>query len=166
MVEQNANEVVSGFAWVLTSALRGVGADVTVMAFEDRTTMVYRRDEPLKPGQMKYLPDEYGTDPSKALLEAELIFRSTRRKNKLFLIISDGHFDTRGEIERFNSMGVLTAAAFLNLYPHYLKDMTPAMIREQYGHGASIFHTTMNPHELVGFAKEVVKVGIKRRARS
>ena len=167
MRRDDADEVVSGFAWVLTSALRAVGADVSVMAFEGDTTMVYRRDEPLAPNRVKYLNHAGATNPSLALLEAELIFRSTRRKNKVFLIISDGHFDNEGtgEIERFNASGVLTAAAFLNLYPEYNVGFSPEKMRETYGHGASIFHSTMNPHDLVGFAKEVVKQAVKRRAR-
>ena len=171
MHAQNANEVVSGFAWALTTALRAVGADVTVLSFGDDVYSVYRRNVPLPRGRMAVLPALGMTWPDRALLEAELILRSSRRSNKLFLIITDGMFNTAGEIARFNSMGVLTAAAFLNLYPEDQVDestgerFTPKEMRARYGHEASIFFETPNPNALVAFAKEVVRVGIKRRSR-
>ena len=171
MVGQSANEVVSGFAWTLTTALRAVGADVTVLSFGDEVYSVYRRNVPMPRGRMAVLPALGMTWPDRALLESELILRSSRRSNKLFLMITDGMFNTAGEISRFNSMGVLTAVAFLNLYPEYQVDettkqpFTPKEMRARYGHEASIFFETPNPNALIAFAKEVVKVGVKRRSR-
>lgn len=166
---QGANVVVSGYAWALTSALRGVGADVTTLAFGSVTRTVYRRGTEVPTGTLKSLPADGGTNPDAALFEAELIFRSSRRKNKLLIMVTDGVFDnptlSRATIARLHQYGVLSAMAFLAIHPNFA-NQSPTKLRDNYSCGVHLFHRTTNPGELVGLAKEVVRLAIKRRGHS
>jgi len=167
MTYQGNDRKASIACWTIKRALEHIGAPVTVYAFDDQNEVAYNRQEKADRLQYKFIYGDGGTNPYTALLESEQLLMSSRKKNKMLFIITDGEFnhDPNDEIiERISKRGILTslvlimdARSFENHYSN--KDM------KKVAHKAEIFGRISHAGELLAFAKAMVVGAIKKRSR-
>jgi hypothetical protein len=104
--------------WTIKRSLESIDANVTAYTFDDESQVLYKADESAKATEYRSAFAGGSTDPSQALLEAERIFQTTRKKTKLLFIVSDGEWfnETRcnDTIQRINAIeGASTSAVFI-----------------------------------------------------
>ena len=155
--------------WTIKRALESVGGLVTVYAFDDQTETAYRREEQANRTQFKFIYGSGGTDPHAALLAAEQLLMSSRKKNKMLFIITDGVFDENKNdeiIARISKRGILTVMTLI------MAERDKLWYEERYGftdkkftHGAEIFGRVQTGRDLLPFAKSVVTGAIRKRGR-
>ena len=154
------NEAASETLWVLTKSLKAMGADVTACTFGSGQQVVYsREDEKVK--EVLQTGASGGTDALPLLEEAERLFRSSRRRNRLLIMVTDGQWSQDKACDetmrRIEALGVLSAVAFLD--PSHLN--TEVAFRN-YGHGAQVFGATDSGTALTAWGKSLVTATIKR----
>jgi hypothetical protein len=152
--------------WTIKRALEQIGAPVTVYAFDDKAEVAYKRTELAHRTQYKFIYGNGGTNPYTTLLAAEQLFISSRRKNKMLFIVTDGAFDASKNdevIDRIAKRGVLTAMTLImdNHDAKYYEDR--GMTEKEFRHGAEIFGRIKDARDLLPFAKAVVVGAIKKR---
>lgn len=169
-MSSNRNDQKASIAcWTIKRALESINCAVTVYAFDDESEVAYKRDEQAHKTMYKFIFGDGGTHPYKSLLAAEQLFISSRKKNKMLFIITDGIFDARQNdevIKRLSKRGVLTCAVLImtqkefdwHLQHNYIKD------EKELQHGAEIFGRISTAADLVPFAKAVVTGAIRKRA--
>lgn len=155
--------------WTIKRALEHIGAPVTVYAFDDQNEVAYTRQEKANRTQYKFIYGDGGTHPYPALLEAEQLLMSSRRKNKMLFVVTDGEFDARQNdeiIDRISKRGILTSLLLIMSDREY-KNLTENHGRQidQFRHGAEIYGRVNSAADLLPFAKSVVKAAIKKRSR-
>lgn len=155
--------------WTIKRALEHIGAPVTVYAFDDKNEVAYTRQEKANRTQYKFIFGDGGTHPYPALLEAEQLLMSSRKKNKMLFVVTDGEFDARQNdeiIERISKRGILTSLLLIMSDREY-KNLTENHGRQvdQFRHGAEIYGRVNTAADLLPFAKSVVKAAIKKRSR-
>lgn len=153
--------------WTIKRALEHIGAPVTVYAFDDQTEVAYSRSEKADRLKYKFIYGDGGTNPYAALLESEQLLMSSRKKNKMLFIITDGEFHSHPNdeiIERISKRGILTSLilimdsnSFDRHYGHREK--------KEIAHKAELFTRISQAGELLSFAKAVVIGAIKKRSR-
>lgn len=153
--------------WTIKRALEQIGAPVTVYAFDDKAEVAYKRTELAHRTQYKFIYGNGGTNPYTTLLAAEQLFISSRRKNKMLFIVTDGAFDASKNdevIERIAKRGVLTAMTLImsDRDVEYYEDR--GMTEKEFRHGTEIFGRISNARDLLPFAKSVVVGAIKKRS--
>ena len=154
--------------WTIKRALEHIDSPVTVYAFDDQNEVAYTRDEKANRTKYKFIYGNGGTHPYPALLAAEQLLMSSRKKNKMLFLITDGEFnaDKNDElIERIAKRGVLTIMTLIMNSKSYNElieryGRTP----EEFRHGAEIFGRVNNAEDLLPFAKSVVTGAIKKRS--
>jgi hypothetical protein len=154
-------------SWTIKRALESIGAPVTVYAFDDKAETAYKRSELASKTHYKFIYGSGGTNPYTTLLAAEQLFISSRKKNKMLFIITDGAFDAKKNdevIERIQKRGVLTTMTLI-MSDRDLEYVTNQQGIEQYRHGTEIFARIKSARDLVPFAKSVVSGAIKKRGR-
>lgn len=166
MSSRENDRLASQACWVIKRALEAIDAPVTVMAFDDRTELVYGRENLASRRGYKFIYGQGGTDPREALLEAERMFMTSRKKTKILLLITDGVFNN-GEsddaIARMASRGVLTSMVLL------MPD-EGSWISHQIEHDKNLFHgceikgKVDSAAMLIPFARALVIGAIKKRA--
>ena len=169
MGSNNNDRDASIASWTIKRALESIGAPVTVYAFDDKVETAYKRDELASKTQYKFIYGSGGTNPYSGLLVAEQLLISSRKKNKMLFIITDGAFDARKNdeiIERIQKRGVLTAMTLImsDSDLEYITNRQENAL-EQYRHGTEIFARIKAARDLVPFAKAVVSGAIKKRGR-
>ena len=152
--------------WTIKRALEQIGAPVTVYAFDDKAEVAYKRTELAHRTQYKFIYGNGGTNPYTTLLAAEQLFISSRRKNKMLFIVTDGAFDASKNdevIDRIAKRGVLTAMTLImdNHDAKYYEER--GMTEKEFRHGAEIFGRIKDARDLLPFAKAVVVGAIKKR---
>lgn len=154
---QTADEAL----WVLTTALKGIGADVTAIAFGSQSFTIYSRDEEKVGKKVLSVNHGGGTDTLPALEEAERIFRSSQRRNRLIIILTDGDWSQAPAcdetLRRIEGLGVLSAVAYIDTDGF---DVSKAFPR--YGHGAQVFGGVSKASDLLPWGKALVTATIKR----
>jgi len=114
-------------AWAVKNAVESIGGDVLVMSFTTTTGMVYPMSEKAKRAHYRVMGARGGTNPRDALHRASHVLRSSTRRKKMLLIITDGDWSSEMDSERLirdmNHAGVTTALGFLhtsgsNMKPH------------------------------------------------
>ena len=162
---QSADEVASNVTWVLTKALKEMGADVTVVTFGNTSEVVYSREDTGRVKEVRKIQGWGGTDALPALEEAERLFRSSRRKNRLLVMVTDGSWSQEHACDetmrRIEGLGVLSAVAFLDTNGGRYKT-TPEQDFNNYGHAAQVFGSTKSGAELAAWGKALVTATIKR----
>jgi hypothetical protein len=155
-------------SWTIKRALEGIGAPVTVYSFDDETELAYNRTELANKTHYKFIYGSGGTEPYSALLAAEQVLISSRKKNKMLFIVTDGAFGTKSDevIERMGKRGILTAMSLI------MGDSDMEFYEKRYGytddtfrHGAEIYSRIKSARDLLPFAKSVVTGAIKKRGR-
>jgi hypothetical protein len=91
---------------------------------------------------------------------------SSRKKNKMLFVITDGVFDNKKNdeiIERISHRGILTSMALI------MDDKTAeyydsrSQMEDTFRHKAEVFTRIASARDLAGFAKSVVVGAIKKR---
>lgn len=155
--------------WTIKRALEHIQAPVTVYAFDDAAEVAYTRNELAHKTEYKFIYGNGGTEPYPTLLAAEQLLMSSRKKNKMLFIVTDGVFNTNKNdelIERIKKRGILTALTLImndREYKYYTESGN--YDEKQLRHGAEVFARIGHAHDLLPFAKQVVVGAIKKRAR-
>jgi hypothetical protein len=154
--------------WTIKRALEAIEAPVTVYAFDDKNELAYKRNEKANRTRFKFIYGNGGTNPYSALISAEQLLMSSRKKNKMLFIITDGVFDTNKNdevISRINKRGILTAVTLICSDRDFAYYNNNGYQEETLRHGAEIFGRISSAKELLPFAKAVVTGAIKKRRR-
>lgn len=155
-------------SWTIKRALEGIGAPVTVYSFDDETELAYNRTELANKTHYKFIYGSGGTEPYSALLAAEQVLISSRKKNKMLFIVTDGAFGTKSDevIERMGKRGILTAMSLI------MGDNDMKFYEDRYGytddtfrHGVEVYSRIKSARDLLPFARSVVTGAIKKRGR-
>ena len=169
MSSQQNDKKASIACWTIKRALESIQAPVTVYAFDDAAEVAYSRKELADKTQYKFIYGNGGTEPYPTLLVAEQLLMSSRKKNKMLFIVTDGVFDSHKNdviIERIGKRGILTAMTLIMAdsdYNYYVDDR--GQDPKQFRHGAEVFARINNASDLLPFAKQVVTSAIKKRGR-
>ena len=154
--------------WTIKRALEAIEAPVTVYAFDDKNELAYKRNEKANRTRFKFIYGNGGTNPYSALISAEQLLMSSRKKNKMLFIITDGVFDTNKNdevIKRINNRGILTAMTLICSDRDFEYYDNNGYNKDTLQHGAEIFGRISSAKELLPFAKAVVTGAIKKRRR-
>ena len=154
--------------WTIKRSLEQINAPVTVYAFDDKAEVAYTRNEAANKTQYKFIYGNGGTEPYPALLAAEQLLMSSRKKNKMLFIVTDGEFNAEKNdelIERISKRGILTAMTLIMEKDHveYYEERGRTM--ESFRHKAEVFGHINSGADLLPFARQVVTGAIKKRAR-
>ena len=155
--------------WTIKRALESISAPVTVYAFDDEAEVAYRREEQANKNQYKFIYGNGGTNPYSSLVAAEQLLISSRKKNKMLFLVTDGAFDSEKNdqiIERINKRGVLTVMTLImsDRDMEYYQD-NHSMGMDQFKHKTEVFGRISTAKDLLPFAKSVVTGAIKKRSR-
>jgi hypothetical protein len=154
--------------WTIKRALEAIDAPVTVYAFDDKNEIAYKRNEKANRTHYKFVYGNGGTNPYGALISAEQLLMSSRKKNKMLFIITDGVFDSNKNdevITRLNNRGILTAMTLICSDRDFDYYNNNGYQEETLRHKAEIFGRISSAKELLPFAKAVVTGAIKKRRR-
>jgi len=163
------DRIASIACWIIKRALEEIDAPVTVYAFDDKAEMAYKRTEKAQRTKYKFIYGNGGTQPYPTLLAAEQLLMSSRKKNKMLFIVTDGVFDNERNddvISRISKRGILTAMTLImsdrdNLYYANNANMQEGNLR----HKAEVYARIGSSKDLLPFAKSVVISAIRKRAR-
>jgi hypothetical protein len=169
MSSGNNDRNASLACWTIKRALENIDSPVTVYAFDDQNEVAYKRSEQAHKTKFKFIYGNGGTNPYSALLAAEQLLMSSRKKNKMLFIVTDGVFDNDKNdevIRRISSRGILTAMTLI------MNDRDYEYYQNNYGqndtkfrHDAEIYGRISTARDLVPFAKAVVLGAIRKRRR-
>lgn len=155
--------------WTIKRGIEQINGLVTVYAFDDQTEVAYRRNQAADRTQYKFIYGSGGTNPQSSLLAAEQLLMSSRKKNKMLFIITDGVFNENPNdeiIARIAKRGVLTAMTLI------MEEKDREWYEERYNytdatfrHGAEVYARVNSGADLLPFAKAVVTGAIRKRVR-
>ena len=154
--------------WTIKRSLEQINAPVTVYAFDDKAEVAYTRNEAANKTQYKFIYGNGGTEPYPALLAAEQLLMSSRKKNKMLFIVTDGEFNAEKNdelIERISKRGILTAMTLIMEKDHVEYYQERGRTMESFRHKAEVFGHINSGADLLPFARQVVTGAIKKRAR-
>jgi len=152
--------------WTIKRALEAIDAPVTVYAFDDKTEVAYKRSELAHKTRYKFIYGNGGTNPYGSLVSAEQLLMSSRKKNKMLFIITDGVFDHEKNdeiIERISRRGILTAMTLIMSDRDMEYHLARGQSQDKFRHGSEVFGRISSARDLVPFAKSVVMGAIKKR---
>jgi hypothetical protein len=89
---------VSGALWATKKALEAMDARVTVLGFADQCYVLYQPNDKVNPRTMQAFATRGGTHPTQALTQAYRMLKTSRRKIKLLITLTDGEW--QGDISR------------------------------------------------------------------
>lgn len=161
--EVNAHESM----WAIKHALDGINALTSVIAYSESSygsdidsMTLYSRDEQV--GQtMNFIPNQGGTNPTKALQYAQGVLANSNRAIKLLIVITDGEWSdkcleaTEESIRQMREGGVLTSLAWLSSWNVDLSS--------QNLHGAEIVCHVRDASDLLYLGRSIVAVGVERQ---
>lgn len=149
--------------WALKHALDGVQASTSVVAYSDGSHSaytLYSSDEEAG-ARMNFIPNLYGTDPTKALQYAQGVLANSTRAIRLLIVITDGEWNSNGLeaseeiIRNLRDAGVLTSLAWLCSYDVNLSSKNL--------HNAEVVSHVRNASDLFHLGRSIVEVGINRQ---
>jgi hypothetical protein len=156
-------------SWTIKRAVEHIGGLVTVYAFDDQTETAYRREEQANRTTYKFIYGSGGTNPHSALLAAEQLLISSRKKNKMLFIITDGVFDEQRNdevISRISKRGILTSLVLIMAEKdRQYYEQNHNYTDKKFSHGTDIYGKVNTAADLIPFAKSVVSGSIKKRGR-
>jgi hypothetical protein len=166
----NHNDMrASEASWIIKRAMEQIEVPVTVYAFDGKTELVYGRDEKASRTQLPFIYGSGGTDPQNALIAAERLLASSKRKTKMMFIITDGQFDTEVNdeiIERLNGKDVITVLVMIATPSEmkYYSEQTGEAIDKLY-HKTRIHGIVETAADLIPFTKPIVTNAIRMAGR-
>lgn len=158
--------------WSIKRGLERIGSRVTVYTFNEFSRLLYSADEKAAPSTARVVGANGGTNPRRALEEAEYIMNVSTKATKIVFIVTDGWWDndkqSNGAIARMNDAGVLTVVVHIGSLKHYEEMMKngskeAADIIKSFQHGAKIMRSIDHPRALAPLAKHIVTNHIKER---
>jgi len=165
----NRNDMHASIAcWTIKRALEQIGAPVTVYAFDDKAELAYGRNELANKTQYKFIYGNGGTNPYSTLLAAEQLLLSSRKKNKMLFMITDGAFDSNKNdevIERISKRGILTVMTLIMDDRDLEYYEARGTDEKSWRHGTEVYGRIKTARDLLPFAKSVVVGAIKKRGR-
>lgn len=156
-------------AWIIKKGIERINGRVAVYKFNHDSRLIYGYNDKAKPTEYRYVNSSGGTNPYKALLEAQRLLNSSRRGVRILFVITDGHWDMSEQnnkiIKQLGDSGVMTAVAYLgNL--DYWKENDPDYYKsmlDSFRHDAKIMRAVDEPQDLVLIAKDLVKATMGAR---
>jgi hypothetical protein len=148
--------------WAIKRALDSVNADTSVITYSDASYTLYSKNERVG-NDMKFIGNQGGTNPTKALQYAYGELANSTRAIKLLIIITDGAWDgkclepTRKMITELRDGGVLTSLAWLDTYRESVN------LNDVDTHGVEIVSHIRNAGDLFHLGRSIVDVGIQRQ---
>lgn len=148
--------------WAIKRALDSVNADTSVITYSDASYTLYSKNERVG-NDMKFIGNQGGTNPTKALQYAYGELANSTRAIKLLIIITDGAWDgkclepTRKMITELRDGGVLTSLAWLDTYRESIN------FESVDTHGVEIVSHIRNAGDLFHLGRSIVDVGIQRQ---
>lgn len=158
--------------WSIKRGLERIGSRVTVLTFNEFSRLLYSADEKAAPSTARVVGANGGTNPRRALEEAEYIMSTSRKATKIVFIVTDGWWDeekrNNATISRMNAEGVLTVIVHIGNLRHYEDmmrkgDIEAANILTAFQHNAKIMRSIDHPRALAPLAKFIVTNHIKER---
>lgn len=143
--------------WTIKRGLETLDASVTVFGYDSSTTKVYDSHENVDRGVYRSLSVTGWTKPRTAIAEALHVLSSTRRSNRIFIVITDGRWDdepltpetpysANDLIQEMNRQEITTALAFID-------SMGYGGVND---HGCTVATSIRSAADLVEFAKRIV----------
>jgi hypothetical protein len=166
MGSDNNDRNASLACWTIKRALEAIDAPVTVYAFDDRSEVAYTRSERAHKTRFKFIYGSGGTNPYSSLIAAEQLLMSSRKKNKMLFIITDGAFNHEKNdevIQRISRRGILTAMTLIMRDRDYEYYSNRGESDKTFRHDAEVYGRINSARDLVPFAKAVVMGAIKKR---
>lgn len=167
-------DAANAATWSIKRGLERIGSRVTVYTFSEISRLLYSADEKAAPSSARVVSAGGGTDPARALDEAEYIMSVSSKATKIVFVVTDGMWNwgttSDATIKRMNADGVVTVVVHIGSLKYYedmLKD--PSMAREakkqldNFRHNAQIMRSISHPRELGPLAKHIVTTYIKER---
>lgn len=154
--------------WTIKRSLEHINAPVTVYAFDDKPELAYNRTELADKTQYKFIYGDGGTDPYPSLLAAEQLLMSSRKKNKMLFVITDGVFNAEKNdevMERIAKRGILTVMTLIMSDHDYNWYLQHNNSEDSLRHKAEIYGRIKSAKDLLPFARSIVTGAIKKRAR-
>ena len=146
--------------YAIKKALDRVGAETTVITFNDETRTLYRVTDKAT-NVVRDAGTGGGTEPEVAIRRATKILAETDKPVRIFFAITDGEWginpDNEDAIDRMARAGVLTAFAYI---PE--GNSTPELNRKT-THNCEIGAVVRNPLDLINMARSIVKYAVNRR---
>jgi hypothetical protein len=150
-------------AWVIKRAIEEIGGRVTMFVFDDNARLLYDGDD--KADTMyRAVGATGGTDPFKALIEAENILAESNRTTKLLFTVSDGQWNSQTKceevIQRINALDGAVTNAVLLLSEYWQTRMTPTQLAEQARdaqHKCQQVSVVYKSADLVGVARKLMR---------
>jgi hypothetical protein len=168
-MSSNRNDMHASIAcWTIKRALEQIGAPVTVYAFDDKAELAYGRNELADKVHYKFIYGNGGTNPYSTLLAAEQLLMSSRKKNKMLFMITDGAFDSNKNdeiIERISKRGILTVMTLIMDDSDMQYYEARGTDEKSWRHGTEVYGRIKTARDLLPFAKSVVMGAIKKRGR-
>lgn len=87
--------------WATKRALDELRCSTTVIAFNTGASTVYKANERVPRSEYVLLAPCGGTDPSPALTEAAMILDTTRRKQRVCIVYTDGQWSSEADYTRY-----------------------------------------------------------------
>lgn len=157
-MEREAHESM----WAIKRALDSVNADTSVITYSDQSYTLYSKNETAG-NDMKFIGNQGGTNPTKALQYAYGELANSSRAIKLLIVITDGAWNgdcldnTRKMITELRDGGVLTSLAWLDNWREAV-DLSKVDT-----HGVEIVSHIRNAGDLFHLGRSIVDVGIQRQ---
>lgn len=117
---------LSDAAWSIKHGHDKIGASCTVWGFDTQGFLIYGANDKAVPGIFPNTPALGGTEPSSVIVEAARILDDSKRKRKMFIVMTDGMWGGYGVtkvdgsyampndvIAQMNGAGILTAMVYL-----------------------------------------------------
>lgn len=148
--------------WAIKRALDSVNADTSVITYSDESYTLYSKNE-VAGNDMKFIGNQGGTNPIKALQYAYGELANSPRAIKLLIIITDGAWNgsslepSRRMITELRDGGVLTSLAWLD------SSRGDVDLSRVDTHGVEIVSHIRNAGDLFHLGRSIVDVGIQRQ---
>jgi hypothetical protein len=156
-------------AWIIKKGIERINGRVAVYKFNHDSRLIYGYEDKAKPTEYRYVNSSGGTNPYKALLEAQRLLNASRRGVRILFVVTDGYWDMTTEnnkiIKQLGDSGVMTAVAYLGRLD-YWKEQDPDYYKRmlvELRHEAKIMRAVDNPSDLVLIAKDLVKATMGSR---
>jgi uncharacterized protein YegL len=146
--------------YAIKKALDRVGAETTVITFNDQTRTLYRVTDKAS-NVVRDAGTGGGTEPDEAIRRATKILAETNKPVRIFFAITDGEWNqnpnNEDAIDRMARAGVLTAFA-------YIPDGGDSIeLTRKTTHNCEIGAVVRNPLDLINMARSIVKYAVNRR---
>lgn len=152
--------------WVIASALDKVDAQVDQIAYTDQSFQIKPRGIKEKEHTYTRLPALGGTHPRVAIAKSLFEFQNSERKHKLFLMYTDGGWNSSkddADIQMMNDLGVTTVMIYLDDGKDYGYKLSGSDL-DSYRHKCEHFYTVKTGGELSDIARKIVTAMLNKAA--